>query len=75
MKVVKNNETIGHLSREFLRYFIARGEKISVVVTGRRRHCKQLCGGMEIPYRLVFSCSSKVKIYRLKEVLESKIPR
>ena len=28
-------------------------------VTGRRRHCKQLCGGMEIPCKLVFTCSSK----------------
>ena len=42
-------------------------------LTGRRRHCKQLCGGMEIPCRLVFSCSSKVKINRLKELVESKI--
>ena len=42
-------------------------------VTGRRHHCKQLCEGMEIPCRLVFSCSSKVKINRLKEILESKI--
>ena len=40
-----------------------------------RRHCKQLCGGMEIPFRLVFICSSKVKINRLKELLESKIRR
>ena len=30
-------------------------------LTGRRRHCKQLCGGMEIPCWLVCSCSSKVK--------------
>ena len=44
-------------------------------VTGRRRHYKQLCGGMEIPCTLVFSCSSKVKINRLKELLESKIRR
>ena len=32
------------------------------------------CGGMEIPYMLVFRCSSKVKSNRLKELLESKIP-
>ena len=38
-----------------------------------RRHCKQLCGGMEIPFRLVFICSSKVKINRLKERLQRKI--
>ena len=72
-KVVKDNETVGHLPREYSRilwYFIARGE-----VTGRRRNCKQLCGGMEIPCRLVFTCSSKAKINRLKELLESKIRR
>ena len=76
MKVVKINEIVGHLPQEYSRilwYFMARGGKICVVVTGRRRHCKQLCGGMEIPCRLVFSCLSTVKIYRLKELLESKI--
>ena len=78
VKVIKNNEIVGHLPREYSRilwYFIAHGGKICVKVTGRRRHCKQLCGGMEIPCRLVFSCSSKVKINRLKELLESKIRR
>ena len=35
------------------------------------RHCKQLCGGMEIPCRLVFICLSKAKINRLKELLEN----
>ena len=77
-KVVKDNETVGHLPREYSRilwYFIARGRKICVEVTGRRRHCKQLCGGMEIPCRLVFICSSKAKINRLKELLQSKIRR
>ena len=75
-KVVKDNETVGHLPREYSRilwYFIARGRKICVEVTGRRRHCKQLCGGMEIPCRLVFTCSTKAKINRLKELLQSKI--
>ena len=75
-KVVKDNETVGHLPREYSRilwYFIARGGKICMEVTGRRRNCKQLCGGMEIPCRLVFTCSSKAKINRLKELLESKI--
>ena len=78
VKVVKNNKTAGHLFCEYSRilwYFIARGGKICVEVTGRRRRCKQLCGGMEIPCRLVFSCSSKLKINRLKELLESKIRR
>ena len=78
VKVVKNNEIVGHLPRKYSRtlwYFIARGGKICLEVTGRRRHCKELCGGMEISCRLVFSCSSKVKINRLKELLESKICR
>ena len=75
-EVVKNNETVGHFPREYSRilwYFIAHGGKICVELTGHRRHCKQLCGGMEIPCRLVFSCSSKVKINRLKELVKSKI--
>ena len=78
VKVVKNNEIVGNLPREYsqtLWYFIARGGKICVEVTGCKRHCKQLCGGMEIPCRSVFSCSSKVKINRLKELLKSKIRR
>ena len=78
VKVVKNNEIASHLPREYSRtlwYFIARGGKICVEVTGCRHHCIQLRGGMEIPCRLVFSCSNKVKINRLKELLESKIRR
>ena len=68
----------GHLPCEYSRilwYFIARCGKICVEVTGRRRHCKQLCGGMEIPCRLVFTSSSKAKVNRFKELLESKIRR
>ena len=41
VKVVKNNEIVDHLPREYSRilwYFIARGGKICVEVTGRRRH-------------------------------------
>ena len=78
VKVMKNSETVGHLPCEYSQicwYFLARGGKIRVEVTGRRRHCKQLCGGMEIPCRLVFSCSSKAKLNRLKELLEKKIRR
>jgi len=78
VKVTKNSETVGHLPCEYSRicwYFLARGGKTRVEVTGRRRHCKQLCGGMEIPCRLVFSCSSKAKLNRLKELLEKKIRR
>ena len=36
------------------------------------KNCNQLCRGMGIPCRLVFSCSTKVKIDRLKELLKSK---
>jgi len=50
-------------------------KKICLEVSGRSRHCKHLCVGMEIPSRLVFSCSRKVKINRLKELLESKVCR
>ena len=75
---VENNETVDHLPREYSRilwYFIARGGKICVEVTDHRRHCKQLCEGIEIPCLLVFGCSSKAKINRFKELLESKIRR
>ena len=44
VKVVKDDETIGHLPCEFSRiawYFLARSGEISVEVIGRRRHCKQ----------------------------------
>ena len=77
-KVVKNNEIVGHLTREYSRtlwHFIAHGGKICGEVTGRRHHCKQLCGGTEIPCRSVFCSSSKVKINRLKELFDSKIRR
>ncbi|CAH3115517.1 unnamed protein product, partial [Porites lobata] len=55
VKVVKDDETVGHLPHEFSRiawYFLARSGEISVEVIGRRRHCKQLCGGMQIPCQL-----------------------
>ena len=73
VKVVKGNETVGHLPREFSRiawYFRARSGKISVEVIGCRRHCKQLCGRMKIPCQLEFNCSNKVQMKRLKELLE-----
>ena len=47
--VIKNNETVDHLPREYSRilwYFIARGGKLCVEVTDHRHHCKQLCEGM-----------------------------
>ena len=64
-------------TREFCGILIiARGGRKDMRgLTGRRRNCKQLCGGMEIACRLVFTCSSKAKINRLKELLESKIRR
>ena len=76
LKVVKDDETVGHLPREFSRiawYFLARSGEISVEVIGRRQHCKQLCGGMEIPCQLEFNCSNKAQMKRLKELLASKI--
>ena len=38
-------------------------------ITVRRRHCKQLCGGMEILCCVTFSCSRKAAINRLKDLL------
>ena len=76
MKVVKDDETVGHLPCKFSRiawYVLARSGEISVEVIGRRRHCKQLCGGMEIPCQLEFNCSNKAQMKRLKELLASKI--
>ena len=68
VKVVKNNETVGLLLCEYSRilsYLIAHGGK----------NCKQLCRGMGIPCRFVFSSSTKVKIDRLQELLKSKTLR
>ena len=76
VKVVKGNETVGHLPREFSRMawnFLARSGEISVEVIDRRRHCKQICRGMEIPCQLEFTCSNKLQMKRLKELLAGKI--
>ena len=76
VQVVKNTETVGHLPREFSRiawYFLAHGGEISIEVIGRRRHCKQLCGGMEIPCQLELSYAKEVQMNRLKELLAKKI--
>ena len=54
-------------------YFLACSGEISVEVIGCKGHCKQLCGGMEIPCQLEFNCSNKVQMKRLKELLASKI--
>ena len=76
MKEEKGNEMVGHLPREFSGiawYFLARSGEISVEVIGHRRHCKQLCGGMEIPCQLEFNCSNKVQMKQVEELLASKI--
>ena len=62
VKVVKGNETVGHLPREFSRiawYFLAC--LVDDIVN------------MEIPCQLEFNCSNKVQMKRLKELLASKI--
>jgi len=72
VKVMKNNKMVGHLPHEYSGiswYFLAHGGKIGVEVSHRRRHCKQLCGEMEIPCRLVFSLSGTVKLNCLKELI------
>ena len=72
VKVVKGNEMVRHLSRKFSRivwYFLAHSGEISVEAIGRRQHCKQLCGGMEIPCQLEFNCSNKVQMEHLKKLL------
>ena len=76
VKVLNGEETVGHLPREYSRiawYFLARGGSISVEVSGDRRHCKQLCGGMEIPCRVKFTCSRKAMLNRLKDLLMKKV--
>ena len=72
VKVEKGNETFGQLPCEFPRiawHFLARSENISVEMIGHRRHCKQLCGEIEISCQLEFSFSNKVQMNCLKEVL------
>ena len=47
IKVLNDEQTVGHLPREYSRvawYFLARGVSITLEVTGRRLHCKQLWG-------------------------------
>ena len=71
VKVSNGKETVSHLPREYSRiawYFLARGGLISVEVSGHRRHCKQLCGGMEIPCQVKFTCSRKAMLNRLKDL-------
>ena len=78
-KVVEGNEAVGYLPCEFSRiawYFLTCGGEISVEVISRRGHCKldkQVCGGMEIPCQLELTCSKKLQMKRLKELLAGKI--
>ena len=76
VKVLNGEETVGQLPREYSRiawYFLAPGGSISVEVSGHRRHCKQLCGGMEIPCWVKFTCSRKAMLNRLKDLLTKKV--
>ena len=69
MKVVKGDETVGHLPRKFSRivwYFFARSGEISVEVINRR-WCKRL----EDSRQLEFNFSNKVQMKLLKELLAS----
>ena len=53
-------------------YFLAPSGEISVEVISRRRHCKQLWGGMEIQCQLEFTCTNKLQMKCLKELLAGK---
>ena len=70
MKVVKGDETVGHLPRKFYRIvcsFLARSGEIGVEVISRRR-----CRRMEVPWQSEFNFSNKVQMKLLKELLASK---
>ena len=70
VKVVKGDETVGHLPHKFSRivwYFLARSGEISVEVISCRR-----CGRIEVPWQLDFNFSNKVQMKLLKELLASK---
>ena len=57
VKVVKGDETVGHLSRKFsqiTQYFLARSGEISFEVIGHKQ-----CGGLEVPCQLEFNCSNE----------------
>ena len=62
VKVLNGEEIVGHLPCKYASIagnFLAHGGSITLKVTGHRQHCKQLCGGMEIPCCVTFSCSRK----------------
>ena len=69
MKVVKGDETVGHLPHKFSRivwYFLARSGEISVEVINHRWR------RLEVPWQLEFNFSNKVQMKLLKELLASK---
>ena len=57
VKVVKGDETVGHLSRKFsqiTQYFLARSGEIGFEVIGHKQ-----CGGLEAQLQLEFNCSKE----------------
>ena len=54
-------------------YFLICGRSLSDEVSGYCRHCKQLCGGMEVPYQVTFICSRKAMLNWLKAFLRKKV--
>ena len=57
VKVVKGDEMVGHLSRNFsqiAQYFLARSGEIGFEMIGHKQ-----CGGLEVPCQLEFNCSNE----------------
>ena len=56
VKVVKGDETVGHLSRKFsqITYFLARSGEIGFEVIGHKQY-----GGLEVQCQLEFNCSKR----------------
>ena len=72
IKVLKNDEIVGHLSKKIsmLCLFIRRGGLIKSEVTGSRRYSQDLVqGGLEIPCDLVFEGRENDNINKLKSQL------
>ena len=57
VKVVKGDETVGHLSRKFsqiAQYFLARSGEIGCEMIGHKQ-----CGGLDVLCQLEFNCSNE----------------
>ena len=54
VKVVKGDETVGHLFSQITQYFPARSGEIGFGVIGQKQ-----CGGLEVQCQLEFSCSNE----------------